>query len=120
MRNKINIHHYLIIGAVYFCVLMFEGCSTLKNQPESDALVARAARSAYYTCDGCHGPENVRVEFMSPKIIGQKQNYLAAKLQDFRDGKRKNPFMNGVVTQMSDQEIDALAAYYSHYGQDLR
>jgi len=120
MRNKIKLRHYLMICAVCAFVLMFQGCSALKDQPESDTLAAAAARSAYYTCDGCHGPENIRVEFMSPKIIGQKQSYLVAKLRDFRDGKRQNPFMNGVVAQMDDQEINALAAYYSHYGQNRK
>lgn len=114
MRNKIHIRHCLSVGAVGLSVLMSQACSTVKNQSESDTLAA-AARSAYYTCDGCHGSKNVRVEFMSPNIIGQKQTYLATQLRDFRDHKRLNPYMNGVVAQMSNQEIDALAAYYSHH-----
>ena len=54
---------------------------------------------------------------MSPKIIGQKKAYLSAKLRDFRDMKRINPYMNGVVAGLTDQDIDNLAAYYSNYGQ---
>jgi cytochrome c553 len=92
------------------------GCAVLDNKPAADTPAA-TARMAYTTCDGCHGPKNVRVEFMSPKIIGQKKVYLAAKLHDFRDLKRINPYMNGVVSGMSDQDIANLAAYYSSYGQ---
>jgi cytochrome c553 len=54
---------------------------------------------------------------MSPKIIGQKKAYLAAKLRNFRDMKRINPYMNGVVAGLTDQEIDNLSAYYSNYRQ---
>jgi cytochrome c553 len=92
------------------------GCSILANKPAADTLAA-AGETAYYTCDGCHGEKNVRVEFMSPKIIGQKKVYLAAKVRDFRDNKRLNPYMNGVVAEMTDQDIANLAAYYSDYGQ---
>jgi cytochrome c553 len=53
---------------------------------------------------------------MSPKIIGQKKIYLAAKLRDFRDSKRINPYMNGVVAELTDQDIANLSAYYSDYG----
>jgi cytochrome c553 len=54
---------------------------------------------------------------MSPKIIGQKKAYLAAKLRDFRELKRVNPYMNGVVAELTNQDIDNLAAYYANYGQ---
>jgi cytochrome c553 len=51
---------------------------------------------------------------MTPNIIGQKNGYLAATLRDYRDKKRIEPLMNGVIANMSDQEIDSLAAYFSN------
>jgi cytochrome c553 len=99
----------LIICGLCLLILCLPGCSIFEKKS--------AAQTAYYTCDGCHGPKNVRVEFMSPKIIGQKKIYLAAKLRDFRDMKRINPYMNGVVGGLSDQDIDNLADYYSNFGQ---
>jgi len=104
------------LGVLALCL---PGCSILEKKSAAGTLAA-AAQTAYYTCDGCHGPKNIRVEFMSPKIIGQKKVYLAAKLRDFRDMKHINPYMNGVVAGLTDQDIDNLAAYYSHYGQDKK
>ncbi|GAB1718947.1 MAG: hypothetical protein NTAFB09_06780 [Nitrosospira sp.] len=109
----------LIVSGLSVFVLCLPGCSILEKKPAARTL-AEAAQTAYYTCDGCHGPKNIRVEFMSPKIIGQKRAYLAAKLRDFRDMKRINPYMNGVVSRLTDQDIDNLAAYYSNYGQDKK
>jgi cytochrome c553 len=106
----------LIVNGLLVFTFWLPGCSILEKKPAADTSAA-AEQTAYYTCDGCHGPKNVRVEFMSPKIIGQKQVYLAAKLRDFRDMKRINPYMNGVVVGLTDQDIDNLAAYYSSYGQ---
>ena len=106
----------LIICGFSIFALCLPGCSIFDKKPAADTPVA-AAETAYYSCDGCHGPKHIRVDFMSPKIIGQKQAYLAAKLRDFRDLKRVNPYMNGVVAELSDQDIDHLAAYYANYGQ---
>jgi cytochrome c553 len=106
----------LIICGLSVFALCLPGCSILEKKTAA-GTPTETVETAYYTCGGCHGPKNVRVEFMSPKIIGQKKVYLAAKLRDFRDMKRINPYMNGVVAGLTDQDIDNLAAYYSDYGQ---
>ena len=115
MENT-RIFRPLIIGGLSVFAFWLHGCSIIEKKPAADTF-AVTEQTAYYTCDGCHGPKNVRVEFMSPKIIGQKKVYLAAKLRDFRDMKRINPYMNGVVAGLTDQEIDNLSAYYSNYEQ---
>lgn len=109
----------LLRSLIVFPLIIFtvSGCSILGKKADPLAV---AEQTAYYTCDGCHGPKNIRVEFMSPKIIGQKKDYLAAKLRDFRDLKRINPYMNGVAAGLSDQEIANLASYYSNYTQDKK
>jgi cytochrome c553 len=89
-------------------------CPALSKHPAA-ATPSQTAETVYHTCDGCHGPKNLRVEGMSPKIIGQKKAYLAERLRDFRDLKRINPYMNGVVSKMTDQDLDNLAAYYAGY-----
>ncbi len=118
MENTKIFRSFIICGSSVF-VLWLHGCSILEKQPAADAPAA-AEQTAYYTCDGCHGPQNIRVEFMSPKIIGQKKVYLDAKLRDFRDMKRMNPYMNGVVAELTDQDIANLAAYYSNCGKDKK
>jgi cytochrome c553 len=95
----------------------FSGCALFTNKPAADTAEA-TARTAYLTCGGCHGPSHVRVNFMPPIILGQKQGYLAAKLRDFRDMKRIHPAMNGVVEKLTDQDINNLAAYYANYGKN--
>ncbi len=118
MENTKMLRAFITCGAAAI-VLLLSGCAMLENKPQGSNPSA-AAETAYYTCGGCHGPEGVRVEYMSPNIIGQKKGYLAAKLRDFRDSKRINPYMNGVVSGLSDQEINDLAAYYSTNGQSKK
>jgi len=70
--------------------------------------------TAYYLCGGCHGQENVRVDYMPPNIIGQKKGYLAKQLKAYRDQKRTHPNMNGALEAFSDKNIDDLASYYAN------
>jgi cytochrome c553 len=104
-----------IIAGLSLSIFSIEGCSLFEKESAAGTPAA-AAQTAYYTCGGCHGAKNVRVELMPPNIIGQKQAYLIEKLHDFRDLKRIHPDMNGVMASMTDQDITNLAAYYANYG----
>ncbi len=105
----------VIIHGLGLLAIGLQGCSMFVDRPAADTPAA-AEQTAYYTCGGCHGPNNVRVDYMSPNLLGQKKGYLAAKIRDFRDHKRIHPFMNGVVAEMTDQDAANLAAYFSSYG----
>lgn len=66
-------------------------------------------------CSGCHGPAgsgNGAANF--PALSGQSAAYVAKALKDFRSGARANDLngmMAGVVSGLSDAEIDAVAQY---------
>jgi cytochrome c553 len=111
--TELTLFRTLAIYSLCFIVTGLSGCSIFGKQSAA-ATMAEAEKTAYYQCGGCHGPANVRVNFMTPNIIGQKKGYLAATLRDYRDKKRIEPLMNGVIANMSDQEIDSLAAYFSN------
>jgi cytochrome c553 len=61
-------------------------------------------------CAGCHG---VNAEGMSvfPRLAGQHAQYLARQLQMLRVRLRDSPVMHGVVKNLTDEEIVALATY---------
>ena len=117
--KKTKMLHPLMIYGLLISVFWLQGCSIIEKKTAA-GTPTETVETAYYTCGGCHGPKNVRVDFISPKIISQKKVYLAAKLRDFRDMKRINPYMNGVVAGLTDQEIDNLSAYYSNYRQSKK
>ncbi|WNV06593.1 cytochrome c [Candidatus Methylospira mobilis] len=105
----------LIVVVLNVFLVGLSGCSVFEKQAAADTPAA-VDRTAYYLCGGCHGPENIRVETMTPNLFGQKKGYLAAKLRDYRDKQRVNPFMNGIAEGLSDHDIDNLAAYFSSSG----
>jgi cytochrome c553 len=48
-----------------------------------------------------------------PKLGGQRQDYLAKALRDYKSGARKNPIMAGFAGALSTKDIENLAAYYA-------
>lgn len=63
-------------------------------------------------CQACHGENGISRNPRVPNIAGQQQAYLAAQLEAFRAGTRRNELMQAVAAQLSDADIAALAAYW--------
>jgi cytochrome c553 len=64
-------------------------------------------------CQACHGPDGTSVLPIYPNLGGQQQSYLSKSLQDFRDGTRQDPIMNGMAASLSDDDIEDIAAWYA-------
>jgi cytochrome c553 len=68
-----------------------------------------------YTCTGCHGVDsavNVYPTYHVPKLGGQHADYIEVALQDYREGLRSHPTMHAQASQLSDQDIADLAAWF--------
>jgi len=78
------------------------------------ALAQPAAQPPAKTalCVTCHGKLGMGATPDTPHIAGQPQIYLVAQLKAFRSGARKHEVMNVIAKSLSDEEIDALAAWY--------
>jgi cytochrome c553 len=64
-------------------------------------------------CAACHGSDGVSVNPTIPNLAGQKEAYLINQLKAFKAGARKNAMMNAVAAQLSDQDIENLAAFWN-------
>ncbi len=64
-------------------------------------------------CISCHGAEGISSNPMYPNLAGQKAAYLLKQMRDFQKGERKDPVMNAILQGLSEQDMDALAEFYS-------
>ena len=64
-------------------------------------------------CVACHGTNGKGTTPDYPDIGGQYADYLAQALNDYRLGKRKNAIMAPFAQQLSRDDIDAIADYFS-------
>tara|TARA_B100001248_G_scaffold259792_1_gene246542 strand:+ start:5159 stop:5482 length:324 start_codon:yes stop_codon:yes gene_type:complete len=92
-----------------FYLIVFFGLLSSSNY-----LNAQEPPALTNTCRACHGANGISPNDAWPNIAGQKKTYLKLQLQAFRDGKRHNPLMSPVSQMLSDQDIEALANYYSN------
>jgi len=65
------------------------------------------------TCAACHGEVGVSNIGMYPSLAGQYADYLEHSLKDYRSGARKNAIMGAQAANLTNQEIKALAAWFS-------
>lgn len=67
-------------------------------------------------CVACHGMQGFAPNPTFPHLAGQNAAYLEVQLRQFRAGERYHPLMTPIAEQLSDRDIDELAAYYSELG----
>lgn len=90
--------------------------ATASAQQASSKMEA-AAKIRFSMCVGCHGVPGYKTAFPEvyhvPKIGGQQAAYIVKALQAYRSGERSHPSMRGIARDLSDEEMNELAAYYA-------
>ena len=64
-------------------------------------------------CAGCHGVDGNSAIPANPKLAGLNAEYIHKQLQNFKSGERKSVVMAGMVANLSPQDMQNLAAYFS-------
>jgi len=82
--------------------------SALLLAPASAQVDANSARYIAANCANCHGTNGVARGGM-PSLAGQKKEQIAARVREFRDGKRAATLMHQIAKGYSDAQIDAIA-----------
>jgi len=65
-------------------------------------------------CAGCHGDRGAGSEAVgAPRLAGMNADYLAHTLSMFKDGTRASVVMKPMAQSLSDDDMHALATYFS-------
>jgi cytochrome c553 len=83
------------------------------TQPPASATVTAQALTATTSvvCTSCH-QEGYKGEGTQPRLAGQRKEYLAQTMLDFRNGTRgNNPGMSDLMKAISESDIAAIAEY---------
>ena len=94
--------------ALVLFTLFFSATALAAGNAESGK--AKAAQ----VCAACHGPDGAKPSAPDqPILAGQYYDYLVRAITDYKVGRRGNPIMKGFAGQLSKQEIEDLAAWFS-------
>jgi len=83
---------------------------TLQARAEGDS---KAGQKDAAVCAACHGMDGNSVVAQWPKLAGQHPGYLLRQLKLIRGGARPVPEMAPIVANLTDQQLEDLAAYFS-------
>ena len=82
--------------------------NSVANQP-SEGVSKRYLTS----CAPCHGANGKGV--MAPSIAGKSKDEILASLRNYKEGKVPNSLMKGLLTNVSDEDLDSLADEISKF-----
>jgi cytochrome c553 len=64
-------------------------------------------------CQACHGADGNSTAPQFPRLAGQYPDYLVQALIGYQTGARKNAVMAPFAAQLSQRDMEDLAAYYA-------
>ncbi len=97
-----------ILGAVFMTASFFLFVTASQAAGDSDA-----GRLKSVTCAACHGNNGISAMTGVPNLAGHPDMFLQWQLVFFRSERRKNPAMIAIASQLSDEDVRDLGAYYA-------
>jgi len=91
--------------------------SVLANPPPAAPVMKGDPKQAEATvtqvCAACHAVDGNSTSPVNPRLAGLNNEYINKQLMNFKSGERKSPVMSGIVANLTPQDMQNLAAYYS-------
>jgi len=92
-----------------------EQASTTKAAPQTAPVadVAAGKALAERSCKGCHGLDGKGAGPAIPHLAAQRERYLLASLNEYKEGKRHHSGLRDLAKKMTDADMRNIAAYYA-------
>jgi cytochrome c553 len=93
--------------------LMLPAVAVAQEAAPAKLDLAKAQQTATQICAACHGPDGNSATPANPNLAGQHADYITLQLAHFKAGIRVNAIMQGMVANLSDEDMRALGVYFS-------
>jgi cytochrome c553 len=102
------------VGVVVLSLALF-GCAEKKDTAVKAVKgdVAAGKALAEKTCKVCHGADGGGVAPAIPHLAAQRERYLLASLNEYKNGKRTHAALRDIATHMSEADMRNVAAYFA-------
>ena len=94
-------------------LLTMSGAQALAAEKYPARAEGRAGQILEERCKLCHGLHGEASNAIYPRLAAQNREYLEKQLRLFRSGARKSDIMNEQAAKLTDEDIRALAAWFS-------
>jgi cytochrome c553 len=120
--------HVSLIAVLAFSLSSNSVLSATSPAQKTEPVAAKAAPAAKQqtaeqivqgVCAACHGTDGNSAITLNPKLAGQHPEYLLKQLKNFKEGTRANAVMSGMVANLTPEDMQNLASYFSAQKQTL-
>lgn len=112
MHRFLTVFSFLAVAAVTVPALAQEHGAAAPHD-------AQWVQQKVQVCASCHGKNGVSTNPMFPIIAGQYESYLYQALKSYKTGVRENAIMSAQVGSLTDDQLQALAAYFARQESQL-
>ena len=81
-------------------------------------IIVTEGMQPWETCASCHSLDGISVMARFPKLAGQRPDYIAKQVRDFRDGRRSNDGGQMVATASEINDADLAKALERALGEE--
>lgn len=114
MRALLAAAGFLLVSAsVWAQPATQERLKTVQSDPAALKAAVEAGRKAAFFCANCHGETGISKQPEVPNLAGQNPAYLLEQIRKFGSGERKDPFMQGLIKVLKDDERVQIALFYA-------
>ncbi len=104
-------HPLMILSGLIFATTAWASDPAPAASAKGDA--AKAQPIVTKVCAACHGADGNSTSPAYPSLAGQQPEYLHKQLVEFKSGARRNAIMAPNVTNLSQDDMLNLAAYFA-------
>jgi len=83
------------------------------QEPVAELAPEQDPANAPEACIACHGADGIAQIEDAPNLAGETVMYIDTQLKAFRTGKRTHDVMSPIAAEMTNDEIRAVAEWYS-------
>ncbi len=113
MRALILAAGLMLVGASAFAQpVVQERLKAIQADPAALKLAVDAGRKASFFCANCHGENGISKTPDVPNLAGQNPAFLLEQMRKFVSGERKDPFMQGLIKVLKDEDRMQIVLFY--------
>jgi cytochrome c553 len=91
----------------------------ISSDPYTLRVAQEAGRKIAAFCANCHGANGVSSLPEVPNLAGQNVDYLLEQTRKFGTGQRRDPFMQGLIKALKEEEKIQLSIFYASQNPSL-
>lgn len=113
MKTLLAIAAWLLCSVALAQPAAQDRLKTIQADPAALKAAVDAGKKASFFCANCHGEEGISKLPEVPNLAGQNPAYLLEQVRKFGAGERKDPFMQGLIKVLKDEERVQIALFYA-------